>query len=82
MAVLLYSLTLFRDQYARALDWLRTLEVRVENTRLARYLATIDDAIAREAAGDEAHQQTDEFAGLLVEASEIILIAKLDPGVL
>ncbi|MBS0302942.1 MAG: hypothetical protein JSR16_12360 [Proteobacteria bacterium] len=79
VAVQLYALTIFRDQYAQALEWLRARDVRVDNTRLSRYLTTINDAIAKEAAGDTAHQQADEFAEVLVEASEIILVATLDP---
>jgi len=74
-----HALAAFRDQYSRALDWLRARGVRVDNTRLFRYLTIMNKAIAREATGDEAHQESPEFAGVLVEASEIVQISTLDP---
>lgn len=80
MAVQLYPLTVFRDQYTQALAWLRARGVRINNTRLSRYLATMSEAITSEAAGSEVHQQSDEFAATLVEASEIIQISSLDPA--
>ena len=78
MATHLQALSEFRKDYADALSWLRQLKVRTLNTRLSRYLSIMDDAIAREAKGATEHQESPDFASMLVEASEIIQIAALD----
>lgn len=78
MPLVLKSLPAFRDDYVRALEWLRAMEVRVTNNRLAHYLDTINSAIEREGRGDESHQQNADFAATLVEAFDITQIAMLE----
>lgn len=79
MPIKLLPLTAFLRDYESALEWLQALGVRVQNTRLSRYRDTIEEAIRLEARSSYGHQRTSRFSNAIIEASDIIDIAKLDP---
>jgi hypothetical protein len=80
MAIVLFPLSDLRDQYAAALEWLKRQGVRVDGTRLARYLRTLTDAESAEQRGIEEHQTDPTFVNAIAEAADIIDVAKLDPA--
>lgn len=79
MPVTLLTFTEFLEQYRQALEWLRNKGVRVDGTRLATYLALIEEAKQTEAQGHQAERHPDALMNALIEAAEIIDIADLDP---
>lgn len=64
--------------YVQALVRLESWGVRVQNTRLATYLKLLRHAADRERAGDERHQADERFRNAVIEAADIVDIARLD----
>lgn len=75
-----HTLELFLDAYRQALAKLASRGVNTTNGRLLRYRKELESALAREQREPEAwhpHQGSPEFLNALLEASEIIGIARL-----
>lgn len=66
------------EEYSKALARLESWGVRVRGTRLDAYLKRLQRAASRELAGEETHQADDGFRNALIEASDIIDLARLD----
>lgn len=78
MSVTLLTFTEFLEDYKHALEWLHVQQVRVSGTRLSVYLALIEAAQQAETQGHKEERQTPALMNALIEAAEIIDIAKLD----
>jgi len=72
-----WTLSDFLAHYEQALATLEEWNVVVQNTRLSRYRKQIHRGLEQEARDDWSHQVTDPFVNALVEAFDIIAIAKL-----
>lgn len=80
-----HDLESFFNRYVSALNDLRMLGLRVDNGRLLTYRRRLESALAQELRSPELqfeHQREHRFLNTLLEATEIISIAGLDPSLL